>query len=180
MLNIATQFKAFRALITIMLSFPYWLGEPFKVPTKYSSYYSKSEIKEEYNKRYWSHFSPRIFFSFVVLSVITLILVVIPFGFLIILGVIIFASIICLMVDVLIWLCRMVYQKLDEIDKDIEAKELGVENLPIPLDYYKDTNLLSILKNRLEEERKEKAANQQRIDEFNQQRQANFKSGYVG
>ena len=178
MLNIATQFKAFRALITIMLSFPYWLGQPFKFETY--DHWGPITTKREYNEKYWEHFLPRIVVSFLVLSAITATLIFIPFGFLIILGIITFASIICLMVDMLIWLCRMIFQKLDEIDREIETKELGKENLPVPVDYYKDTNLLSVLKSKLEAKQTEEIEKQKRIDEFNQQRQANFKSGYVG
>ena len=174
MLHIATQFKAFRALITIMLSFPYWLGQPFKFETY--DHWGPIITKRQYNEKYWEHFLPRIVVSFLILSAITATLIFIPFGFLIILGIITFASIICLMVDMLIWLCRMVYQKLDEIDREIETKEFGKENLPVPVDYYKDTNLFSVLKSKLEAKQKEETEKQERIDEFNQQKQSGLGS----
>ena len=172
MLNIATQFKAFRALILIMLSFPYWLGEPFKFdPDDYSKYISQKELKEKYSKKYWNHFIPRIIVSFVVLTLLSMLVFLVPFGVLILLIILIVTCIICLMVDSLIWLCRIVYKRVDEVERKIEAKELEEENLPVPLDYYKDTDFLFAMKSKLDERKKEESSNQQRINEFNQQRQ---------
>lgn len=172
MINIATRFKAFRALITIMLSLPYWLGEPFKFDSDYySKYMTQKELKEKYSEKYWNHFGPRIGVSFGVLILLSSIVFTVPFGILILLAIFIAAAIICLMVDVLIWLCRLVYQKIDETEKEIEAKEFGEENLPVPLDYYKDTSFLVLMKKRIENEKKTKEQNQSRINEFHQQRQ---------
>ena len=122
MLNIATQFKAFRALITIMLSFPYWLGQPFKFEAY--DHWGPITTKREYNEKYWEHFLPRIVVSFLILSAITATLIFIPFGFLIILGIITFASIICLMVDMLIWLCRMIFKSSMKSTEKLKLKSL--------------------------------------------------------
>lgn len=149
MINIATRFKAFRALITIMLSLPYWLGEPFKFDSDYySKYMPQKELKEKYSEKYWNHFGPRIGVSFGVLILLSSIVFTVSF-----------------------WLCRLVYQKIDETEKEIEAKEFGEENLPVPLDYYKDTSFLVLMKKRIENEKKTKEQNQSRINEFHQQRQ---------
>lgn len=172
MINIATRFKAFRALITIMLSLPYWLGEPFKFDSDYySKYISPKELKEKYSERYWNHFIPRIIGSFVVLALLSMLIFIMPFGILILLSILIVASVICLMVDGLIWLCRIVYQKIDEAEKKIENEEFGEENSLVPLDYYKDTDFLVLMKKRIENDKKTREQNQSRIDEFHQHRQ---------
>lgn len=171
MINIATRFKAFRAFICIILFLPYWLGEPFKFDDEDYKYLPPRLLKQEYNRRYWDHFSHRIFLGFIFLSTLSLFITFVPFSLLILITTLVSIPIVCLMVDGLIWLCRIVYQKIDEAEKKIENEEFGEENFLVPLDYYKDTDFLVLMKKRIENEKKTREQNQSRINEFHQQRQ---------
>jgi hypothetical protein len=148
-------------VLSVFLLVPYWLGKPFK----HSAYKHDSleEIKQRFSRHYFDHFAPRV-----MVSIILIIggLISLPKGLMVVLTLLMIMIFTAILVDVFLLVCRMMYEKIDQVERDLEAKELGTENLPVPVGYYQDASYTKIVKNIIDEKYKDQAEKSERIAAF--------------
>ncbi len=148
------NFPASNLFLNILLIIPYFLGEPFKTTHESSlRHWTKSYLREDYYVKWSKHYFIRIILTSMIL-VLMVFFWFTPIGLLslvLIAGVI---GIVCLHVDFLLMVFRIIYIKIDENERKLNAEEEGNELLPAPLDYYKDSSLDVLFRKRDEDIKK--------------------------